>query len=191
MRKTIAVAILLTLVMVGCSGSSGDMPSALVCEDDQAAIIDVLRSGIPTYDYDPVTSLQELIDGSDLIVVGTVDTLDRVEHAGEGWTVISASDSEVLKGISLSSAPGAKVPYPTSWPDGAGADPLAEAVAIEGLSFMAFLVEADSAPGGYTPMIQGLVVACDRTETLVTPVIADLPIVPPGATIDELTTLVS
>ena len=181
MRKLALVVLLLVTFVTGCSSDSASGP--LRCEDDFATIVDLVRSGLPTYDYEPADSLQQLIDWSDLVVVGSVDAISRVEGAEE-MTVISSSDLEVVSGTA-SGASLTSVAYASVWAED-GADPLVDPVAVDGLSFIAFLVQVS--PGQYTPLVQGLQMGCGQSE-LVTPVIADLPMVPPGASIDELVVL--
>ncbi len=187
--RTVVVALILAACVFACSsGASETAAEPLQCDDDWAEIVELLRSGIPTYDYDAADSLQALIDNSDVVVIGTVDSVRRVFVGQDnGATIISSSDIEVLRGATPA-GPMTEVPYFSIWNQD-GDDPLAKGVDVDGLSFIAFLLESPSSVSGYTPNIQGLHIACGR-DSLVTPVIEDLPVVPSGATIDELVALI-
>ena len=102
-------AILALAVLLGACGSAGETvesgapldgfaPADLECSEATAAI---LRSGLPTYDYDPSPDLETLIASSDLIVSGTLNR--AVRESGPHsllteWTRVEAAEYVVLHG---------------------------------------------------------------------------------------------
>ena len=179
-------------------GATGDPETevgsaGLSCESDRDEILELLRTGLPTYDYEPASDLATLIERTDVVLTGAIETIGRAVGepdpglGSDGWTVVTVRAPEVLHAAGEVDGPLDEFSYTAGWPTGAGPDPLANAVGIEGMTFMAFLERSESAPGGAVPHVQGLVVAC-ADDTDPTSVIEPLPIDAAGVPLADLAT---
>ncbi len=170
-------------------------PVGLSCASDRDEVVELLRSGLPTYDYEPAQDLAALIENSDIVLAGTVGSVGRVvgesdpDVGDNSWTVLSVQSPEVLHPFGDVGAAVGEFSYMTLFPDGAGADPLAAALSVEGLAFVAFLDFWEPAPGAYVADVQGLVVDC-VDGTTPTPVIEPLPADAAGLSLTELARMV-
>lgn len=151
----------------------------LSCASDRDQVVELLRSGLPSYDYDPAPDLAALIEASDVVLAGTVGSVGRVvgepdpDFGDDSWTVLSVQSPEVLHVAGDIESP-TQFSYATLWPEGVGADPLAAGISVDGLAFVAFLEFWEPAPGTLVADVQGLVVDCVDGSTA-TPVIEPLP----------------
>lgn len=147
--------------LVTCSGAA-----------DLDAVVEVLRSGLPpTPEYQPAGSLGELLTRSAGVVYGTLRSAMRSGPPEDGsagfdppkFTQISLSAVEVLAGgTAVRDVMGFELA--SAWSVRTGADPLGWSSTFDGLagvSVVAFLVESDDVPGGWTVDPQGWFVACD------------------------------
>ena len=165
--------------------------SALSCHADRQQIIELLRSGLPTYDYEPASDLAALVEASDVVLAGTIGSIGRVvgdpdpDSGDDSWTVLSVQSPELLHAPGDVEVPIDEFSYTALWPDGAGVDPLAAGISIEGLAFVAFLDRWEPAPGTHVAAVQGLVVDC-VDGTTPTPVIEPLPGDAAGLSLTEL-----
>ena len=173
----------------------------LSCDDDLAGITDLLRSGLPTYDYDSATDLAALVQGSDVVVVGTIDSLVRNAEpdstgpdspGDESWTTVSSADARIL------AQPGAGTidsvlmfSMFSKWVVRGQPDPLSGPATVDGLAYVAFLHQTPAVPGGFTIDVQGLLVGCVGTAAAATPVVAPLPSDATGLSLDALAVAVS
>lgn len=179
-------AILALAVLLSACGSAGETvesgaplggfdPADLECSDSAAAI---LRSGLPTYDYDPSPDLEALIASSDLVVSGTLNRAMRESGPHSlltEWTRVEAAEYVVVHGEPGTAADrfaedGAFL-IDASGPDD---DPLASPVSYDPamIRFIAFLNAAEPD----TPLlvhIEGLHVGCGADPAV--PVIQPLP----------------
>ncbi len=149
------------------------------CESQLNETVASLTSGLPTYDYDAAKNLSALIDRTDVVVTGTLQSIVRGPQAEEpmsgGFTVPTVVDAQVLSPISEPMPPVPQFSWSSYWALGQGPDPLVDPVSIEGLEFVAFLHYSADAVGSYQADVQGLVVGCAGSSTAAVPVIAALP----------------
>lgn len=185
-------AIVALLVVSACdSAGPGALPAAgpsasnVGCPDRLDAAVDLLASGLPTYNFEPAVDVDALVARSDVVIAGRLDAVERstFELHGDSLdssTIVSgASDVEVLVGdIGTVS----EFDIASSWPSGVGPDPLASAVELVDVRFVAFVVEFPGSTA-LTVDVQGLFVACGDG-----PVQAVIEPAPPGSgtTINEL-----
>ena len=200
-RRT-ATSVIFAAVLVG-AGCGSDRPvdsgaaelDVLSCEADRAKLLEILRSGLPTYDYNPAVDLTSLVESSNVVVAGTVESVARTvteSDPGEengSWTVVSVQSVEVLH-TTLDDRPVDAFSYYSSWPEGAGTDPLEAPVSVEGMDFVAFLDRWEAAPGELAAGVQGLVVDCTG-GTAPSPVIAPLPSDAANLSLNELAEMVA
>lgn len=139
---------------------------ATECADasDLDAIVDLLRSGLPTYDYQPAADLEELVARNDVLVRAELSSAVRADGSAPadlgdlGLTTVTLSSARVLSGD-----PSAVVAWfetASQWAVRGEDDPLADPVRFDGLEVIAFLTEHDGVPSGWTPDIEGWFVAC-------------------------------
>ena len=168
-------------------GDSQGSRTTLGCDDGVAPIRELLRTGIPTYDYDPFTDLPELIAASDEIVSGTLLTAQRVEveesEDPDGRDMIVVQPAEAMALQPDSSFNFEPFTYDAVWAQRDQPDPLADPVSFDParVRFIAFLWQTDA---GLIPHIQGLALSCDRDLAAVS--VLDPPPGTEGMTIDEI-----
>jgi len=100
-RWSVLFAIALAATACGSSSavsSEGAGPATVVCGSDPDEVVELLREGLPTYDYNPATDLSNLIDRVDLVLSGTLLAAERVENPGdfEASTRIEVAEAQVL-----------------------------------------------------------------------------------------------
>lgn len=130
-------------------------------DSDLDAIAELLSSVVLlTYDLQPPAGdLDALIARNDVVVRGDITGVARTDDTGPiGYASISIASPSVLVGETAGVIDGFAMS--SLWWEGAGPDPLAEPVAFDGLGVIAFLSADDDAPFGWTPDIEGLIVAC-------------------------------
>lgn len=133
--------------------------------EDLNEITELLRSGQPTYDYQPASDTAELVGWADISIAGSVDSAVREFVGANSYTTLTVSDVDVLAGNGAVVRLGAL----SVWADGQGADPLADDVSFSGLRFVAMLDQFPSAPGGYVPYVEGLVFGCESDDAPIRP----------------------
>lgn len=164
--------------------SAGDPTLGCSNVDELDEIVLLLKTGQPTYDFEPAADLEELTEWADLSIQGVMNAAVRTSE--NSYTVLSVSDVVVLAG----SGDVDQFALSSLWASGQGPDPLAETVGFDGLRFVAFLGADPTAPGGWQPYVQGLVVACDTGDPLVRAV-AETPPNVDGLSLDEIAEAVS
>lgn len=135
--------------------------------DVRATVVDLLVSGMLTYDYDPAGSFAALAEKSELVVTGTAVSIQRVADGdgdADAHTVVQIADIESLNRGPVPDI--TEFSYNSWWADRDSEDPLATArrFAPE-LRFVAFLVVRSDGLG-LTPGPEGLYVACGNDTPL-------------------------
>ena len=179
----------------GSDGTTETRPAqALTCNDDLTEIVELLRSGLPTYDYDPAANLAALVQDSVVVVAGTIDSLvrDGPDSTGDdSWTTVATADARILAQAGEGTTDVSMFSTLSKWVVRGQSDPLSNPVTVDGLAYVAFLREAPEAPGGFTPNVQGLFVSCVGTTATATPVIEPLPGEVAGLSLDSLIEAIS
>lgn len=179
-----AIAAVLTLSSCGSESEGAAAPAELlVCDTQLSEIVEILQSGLPTYDYDPFPSLESLVVGSEVVAFGMIDALHRDVDA-EGWSVMQVSAVEVVQPPEFVGEI-SKISWSSWWADRSARDPLEDSVEFADVEFVAFLTTAAS-PGGLTPHIQGLAISCAGDAGLPTPILEPLPAAGRNMSLDEL-----
>jgi len=192
------VALCLAVVLLagtGCgsattisSGAAGLASQDFSVCDDTDVLVALLRTGLPTYDYDPSSDLATLIDNSDVVVAGVLASAVR---DGE-TTLLRAAEASVLSATDDASADRFNATHSfvidSVWAS-AEPDPLGAEVAFEPerTRFIAFL-NADGAAGRFAVAVEGLHVSCGDPEPAKS-VIAELPSETSGS-VEEITAAV-
>lgn len=172
--------LLATLLLAAACGTDAPRERTLSCPADEAEIIDALGSGLPTYDYDPATDLDALVERIDLAVSGTLVAVERIDDA----TVFRLASARTLAGDAAEFD--GTFSTATVWVVRGETDPLGALVTLDGVSAIAFLVRDDRVPGGFTLDVQGLHVTCDANGGRLRSVIEPLPGDAQGATLRTL-----
>ncbi len=132
---------------------------------DLDAIIEVLRSGLPTYDYQPAADVKALTAQNDVVVRAELTRAARdpgtapADLGDLGLTTVTLASVSVLAGGPSTVVDGFETA--SQWAVRSEADPLAEPVTFEQLEVIAFLSSHDDLPSGWTPDIEGWFVACE------------------------------
>ncbi len=152
-------------------------PKVQCIEDDPDSVdelVALIGSGLPNVDYDVVPDLEQLVETSDLVVVGSLASGIRQEgptNAEElepvdsqvtfmtpnpGWEVLWSPDQAAA--VSADDANGSFI-MESWWGADSSADPLGDVVRFEpeAVSFLAFANISDLWPA---PKVQGLLIAC-------------------------------
>lgn len=170
--------------------SAGAGAAAVACESSPDAVVELLRAGLPTYDYNPAKDLSDLIDRVDLVLTGTLLAAQRVEDPGdfEASTRIEVAEARVLS-MPDTRLEGIFFADPVLGTDSIWAldtpDPLGERVEFDSgrTRFVAFLHHDTDGEFRIDP--QGLHIGCLTGQTQ--PVIAPLPPGFSGGSADDLT----
>lgn len=190
----LGVGVILTTGCAAVTNTSAESTKTLTCDQDFTEILLLLGSGVPTYDYDPAVDLHDLIAHSDAITTGLLDAVTRSTRRagiddGEATTVSTTSHRVLLTADgSVGEIP--DFAYTSFWADSSEPDPLAEEVAFEGVTFVAFLLQAGTQTGDYHAKVQGLFISCEGSPEGSVPIQGPLPPDAAGASISELVELV-
>ncbi len=160
----------------------------LSSETDLGKIVALLRSGLPDYDYEPAADLEALIDQSDVVLTGSIDSV--VRPPGGTHTVISVSDLQVLHlspALDGEESEWSVISMFSVWAQGEEPHPLAAPIDIEGVDFVAFLLHGAGPHGGLLVDVQGLVVGCTGSEERAKVIVEPLPRDASGLSVAELT----
>ncbi len=189
-RTLLAVSAAVAVAGAGCGGGEAVVTAgsdgAIGCGGGVQPIVDLLAEGIPAYDYDPFDSLEELIEASDEIVVGTLRSAQRIPvESGDGserWvTRVEPAEASSIK----STAEPFTEPfsYDSFWGRQDESDPLGRPVVFDEpqVRFVAFLNHGGPV---FSPHIQGFAVGCHEGEPAA-PVVDPIPGAQ-GMTIEEL-----
>ena len=169
------VLLLLALAAGACSSSSDEAggttsTNAVLSCDDVSPIIELLQSGLPTYDFEPAADLSALINSSDLVISGTLRSAQRVVD-GESWTRVDTNEYQVLytsdTDLSKEFADDPSFTLSSVWAQRDVDDPLAELVRFDSAQteFVAFLRYTEVPAAPWSVMIQGLHVGCGGAAT--------------------------
>ncbi len=187
-------------VETDAAGPGTSTGQTMSCTDGAEPIAELLRSGLPMYDYDPAADLTELIFGSDVVVAGTLASAIRVEGPTDTeelepietqLTQLEASEFEVLWAVDEASADMVEVFGTESWwADSGSVDPLAAGVTFANaeVGYVAFLHVGDFWPLP-TVGVQGFVIGCGGESA--NPVIEPLPPDVSGLSVGELADRIS
>ena len=173
MRLRRATALIVFIVIAASCGSGGAQPRTLGCPEDEAEMRNALRSGLPTYDYDPAVDLDDLVQRGDVVVSGVLRTAVRESGDDIDSTVFEVSDVRVLAGEPAE--PVTTFSTESVWAVRGEIDPLGARVTFEGLRFFAVLERFEPAIGGYRIDVQGLHVTCDPASGRLRNIIEPLP----------------
>ena len=185
----IILVLLAALALIGCgdgvvtSDGQGEPESLagpagipLGCTD-VAPIVELLQSGLPSYDYQPAADLQALIDRSDIIVTGTLASSARIiEPQGGGfddlaYTRFETAEHQVLysasESLATQFADDRAFSMDSSWVDRNVEDPLGGGATFDHATtrFIAFLRAPDAPQQDANVVIQGLHIACSDGPT--------------------------
>lgn len=180
-RQCWSLFVLLALTMSACSSVSspatgGPSSDEVRSCDEVSPIVELLQSGLPTYDYDPAPSLAALIEQSEVVVAGTLMSAERVvgvvdeESGDESWTLILTAEHEELYAAdsSLEELFGADRSFVvnSNWAQRDVIDPLAEPVEFDSAQtrFVAFLRRTQNPAAPWSVLIQGLHVGCGAQQ---------------------------
>ena len=117
-------------------------------------VLELLQAGIPTYDYEPAGSFDELANQSAAVVVGQVASMARTEVNGRSYIEVTVSDVFEISVDSGADTPRNDIEiiaYQAQWADRSAPDPLASPVAVDGLDFFGFLSPWSGVRGGWAP----------------------------------------
>ncbi len=134
-------------------------------ESELDTIVEILRSGLPLYDYQPAADLDELVGQNDVVVRARLTRAARdagpapADLGDLGLTTVSLSSVDVLSGDLSTVVDGFETA--SQWAVRDQSDPLAEPVTFDRLEVIAFLSMHNDVPSGWTPDIEGWFVACD------------------------------
>ena len=192
------------LLLPGCGDDdpkTQTSPRTMACDEDLAAILDALRSGLPTYDYNPAADLRALINRTHLVVTGTVENIARNYEpdsygpdspGDDSWTTVSTPDVRIIAQSSdLTPDEVSEFSMFSKWAVRGEIDPLAGPVRTDDLAFVAFLRRAPDVPGGFGIDVQGLHVSCVGSQDAVIAVVEPLPGDVAGLRLEELVAAVS
>ena len=141
------------LLLPGCGDDDPETQTSsrtLACDEDLAEIVDALRSGLPTTDYNPAADLRALIDRTHLVVTGTVEntrgTMSRtatvqIALVDDSWTTVSTPDVRIIaRSPDLTPDEVSEFSMFSKWVVRGETDPLAGPVRTDDLAFVAFCV---------------------------------------------------
>ncbi len=174
---------------VAAASCGGAQPRTLSCPEDGAEIRNALRSGLPTYDYNPAVDLNDLVHRGDVVVSGVLRTAVRESVDDVDWTVLEVSDVRVLAGEVAQ--PITTFSTESVWAVRGEIDPLGATVTFEELRFFAVLERFEPAIGGYWIDVQGLHVTCDPASGRLHHIIEPLPDPARGSTLNTLVATLS
>jgi hypothetical protein len=118
------------LLVTACGGDDAARgPQEMVCDVDLTDIESTIRSGLPTYDYNPKADAAELVADADRIISGELTSVSRVDDGvNEQRTVFTTAAGERFEMFS-------------HWADRSAADPLEDGVTLHDVVFVAVLHE--------------------------------------------------
>lgn len=160
---------------------AGGRPGSLDCDADFEQIVELLGSGLPTYDYEPAMDLASLVERVDVVVEATIVEVERVvaseaEERSRASTEFTVKDLRVLSPADGSVEPLAGFSMGSWWGDRDRSDPLLGPVVVDELRAVAFLHAWPDASSGYEVDVQGLAVGCDDGAMAAAAIIQPLPI---------------
>lgn len=171
-------ALLVTMLLLSACGGedAAAAPSVMVCDVDLTDIESAIRSGIPTFDYDPKADAAELVADADLILSGGLASVSRVDDGVEGGrTIFTTAEGETFEMFS-------------QWADRSSADPLAGGITLHDVVFVAVLHEWQS---GWSLGVQGGGFDCAGSTDEARPFIETLPPDLAGLSVDEIVQVIN
>jgi hypothetical protein len=188
------VAVLATLAVIatGCSSDAVPTEDPLRCEPNRDQIVQLLQSGQFPFDFEPATDLDDLVQNSDLILTGTIESFVReTSTEGEERTVLRSSDSRVLKSATADQPAVPMFSFATAWGNRAGPDPIAQPVVVADVSFVAFLYRSTDDPNTFVVGAQSLQIACTDSTGPTVSITASPPADASELALDELVAAVN
>lgn len=165
------------LLLTACGGEdTATAPREMVCDAELADIESAIRSGLPTFDYNPKADAAELVADADLILSGQLVSASRVDDGvEEDRTIFTTAEGETFEMFS-------------HWADRSSADPLAGGIAFHGVVFVAVLHEWQ---GGWSLGVQGGGFGCAGSTDAARPFIETLPPDLVGLSVDEIALVIN
>lgn len=166
---------------------------SLRCDADLDQIVELLQSGQFPSDFQPAADLDDLVQQSELVLTGTLDSFVR-ETSARGPTgeqiVLHSSDSKVLTTDSTDQPEVLSFSMATAWAPRPEPDLLAEPVLVDDVSFVAFLRRSTDDPNAFVVGPQSLQIACTGSDGPTISITAPPPTDASGLSLDELVTAV-
>ena len=145
------------------AASSSQELETIECDgpDALASVAELIRSGQPTFDYTAAVSLKQQVEWADVVVSGELVRAQRVVTGDiDAYTSLTVESMEVLAGNGQVSEIGL-----SSWWANTDPDPLADAIAFNGVNFVGFLSAVPNESGSWSPAVEGLVFGCGTTSS--------------------------
>lgn len=145
------------------AASSSQELEVIECDgpDALASVEELIRSGQPTFDYMASESLEQQVEWADVVVSGELVRAQRVVTGDiDAYTSLTVESIEVLAGHGQVSKIGL-----SSWWAYIDPDPLADAIAFNGVNFVGFLSAVPNESGSWSPAVEGLVFGCGTTSS--------------------------
>ncbi len=150
-----------TTSVIAAEGDGDDTTVPLTFDScDLEASLPVLRSGLPTYDYEPAGSYAALAEQSAVVVTGRVVSAVRTEVSGRSYTELTLTEVVELQDGFWSRTEVDVIAYDAVWANRSQPDPLASPIEFQDLTFVGFLSPWSGVRGGWAPGPEGLYVGC-------------------------------
>lgn len=169
---------------VETQGRHGHTTEPKHCTETIDSTLDLLRSGLGDAGYEPAADLQDLVATADLVLTGTIESIERPRRSA--GTSISVSGTTVVAASHTPSEPVTQIWLDSHWGTRARPDPLASPAPGHGARFIAFLHRFDGAPGGFAVGVQGLSIDCNEPAGEALAVVAALPPDGQGRSVQQL-----
>ena len=170
-HTVVAAFVVGAALITGCSTNQVDAAAAtpIACEGADGAV-DIVRTGLPTYDYNPAESLDVLVDRVDLVVTGTLDSVERVNFDENSRTQVRVSELQIVSStndeLATSLLEDPVIEIGSAWALRSEPDPIGTQRSFaDGMHFVAFL-RASELTIGIHPDVQGLHIACGPNAAL-------------------------
>jgi hypothetical protein len=161
-------------------------PAPLRCATELDQIVTLLQSGQFPIDYEGVADFNELVQLSDLVLAGTIESFVREvstdSPTGEQIAVRS-SGSRVVKSDTTDQLDVPGFSFATAWAN-RPADPLAEPVLVEDVEFVALLHRSNADPNAF--VVDRLQIACTNSTAPTVAIVGPLPADATGLSLDEI-----
>lgn len=189
-KRWILMMVLLALIATACAQNSVEAGGGAGSRPDEcrnvASIAALLSSGFPVFDYEPARDIESLIEQSDVVITGTLESVVRIESdaarvsfGSEFLTEYQIGEfvayGDVPEEINTSLEQGRTFHFGTDWQG--GDDPLETPVLFDETQtrFVVFLQSSDIESSPWTFGPQGFHVWCSLDDE-VQPVIDSVPL---------------